>query len=295
MPKPNFFIVGAAKCGTTSLYHYLEQHPEIGMASYKEPCYLCHNQMYKTQDKYLSLFDHISSNAKAVGEASVNYISAPESPKLIKEFNPVAKIVIILRNPVDRAFSLYKWMVRGGFENSPTFERSLKLEKQRQKQIFLSKRPIKYNYNYFSSGLYYEQIKRYYDIFDHNKIMIISFDELKSDLSLVLNKIYQFLDVSIISIDNKKIYNKSKYPLSAKAQYFFRNNLYNSLSLSKDKKGKMYGNIFVDILAGINSNLGKEPILSLETAKILQKKYEVDLKNLEKIIPFSTKRWQSKY
>lgn len=293
MNKPNFFIVGAAKAGTTSLYHYLEQHPEIGMASYKEPCFFCENQFYISEDDYYKLYSHIPANIEVVGEASTNYLAAPESPKLIKHNIKNSKIIILLRHPVDRAFSLYKWMVRAGFEGSSTFEEALALEEKRKLDERLAKSPVKYNYNYFASGLYYEQILRYFDSFDKENILIINFEDLKANTNHVLKTVFDFLKVSVVTIQDTKIFNKAKYPLSAKAQFFFRNNLYNIMN-PRDKN-KMFGNFVVDVLAGINSNLGKEPKLNSSTAKVLQQRFNVDLLKLSKIIDFSIDRWLTKY
>lgn len=295
MITPNFFIVGAAKAGTTSLYHYLEQHPEIGMASYKEPCFYCHNQLYENEESYYELFSHIPSEVSVIGEASTNYLSAPESPKLIKRKVPAAKIIILLRHPVDRAFSLYKWMVRAGFEYASTFETAMSLEKQRQNDKQLVFSPVKYNFNYFASGLYYDQVMRYYENFDKENILIINFDDLQANSKNVLTEVFDFLGVNNIEIKNTKIFNKAKYPISAKAQYFLRNNLYNLLTLKKKKQGRMYGNLIVDSLAGINSNLGKEPVLNRNTAKALQKRYNENLIMISESLNISIEQWLTKY
>jgi hypothetical protein len=295
MKKPNFFIVGAAKAGTTSLYHYLEQHPEIGMASYKEPCHFCYNQLFKTENDYFQLYTNIASDKKVIGEASTNYLAAAESPELIKKFDAKAKAIVVLRNPVDRAFSLYKWMVRAGFEGDPTFEMALEREPKRQQDSKIEFSPVKYNYSYFGSGLYYEQIKRYQSYFNDKDLLLINFDDLKTNLDDVLKKIYSFLEVNYSKINNPKVHNKAKFPYSPQFQYYLRNELYNALTFSVHKKDHMFGNPVVDFLAGINSNLGKIPMLNKNTAKMLQHKYQDDLLKLSEIIPFSINSWKEKY
>src|SRR4051794_4060836 len=112
---PNFFIVGTPKAGTTSLYHYLEEHHDIYMAPIKETNFFSYHEI-KSQGLFYNE-EHISSlnqyqeqfksvkNEKAVGEASVSYLYYPSVPLKIKEFNPKAKIIIVLRNPIDRGFS----------------------------------------------------------------------------------------------------------------------------------------------------------------------------------------------
>ena len=115
MTLPTFFIVGAPKAGTTSLYHYLEEHPEVYMSPIKETNFFSSKQMQEqelyydatpiqSKNQYLELFKDVSQE-KQVGEASVSYLYYTGVAKKILEFNPKAKIVIMLRNPVDRAFS----------------------------------------------------------------------------------------------------------------------------------------------------------------------------------------------
>ena len=136
MPLPNFFIVGAAKSGTTSLYHYLGQHPEIYMCPEKEPAYFysennrptsefsgsIYTDSFKNRHKklslynieeYLALFETVKGET-AIGEATPDYLPQPETPKLIFEDVPHAKIIAILRNPFDAAYSDFLMKRRDG-------------------------------------------------------------------------------------------------------------------------------------------------------------------------------------
>src|SRR5687767_1010670 len=103
MHKPNFFIVGAPKCGTTSLYEYIRVHPEVFMPDRKEPAFFC-SDFYKPrrmkEEEYLSLFREAGS-AKWIGEASTWYLYSDKAREGIKAFCPDARIIIMLRNPVD--------------------------------------------------------------------------------------------------------------------------------------------------------------------------------------------------
>ena len=105
---PNLFVVGAPRAGTTSLYHYLRQHPEIYMSPLKEPHFFSHSNpqsdtVVKHQDAYLRLFD-AARGEKLRGEASPAYLADPDAPARIKDASPEAKIVAVLREPVSRAF-----------------------------------------------------------------------------------------------------------------------------------------------------------------------------------------------
>ncbi len=120
MKKPDFFIVGAPKCGTTSLYHYLAQHPDIFTPTIKESYYFCpditakiHNKpKVNSLEEYLSLFE--DSHGKICGEASVLYLVSEVAAQKIKDFNPNAKIIIMLREPVSLMYSLHSMKVANG-------------------------------------------------------------------------------------------------------------------------------------------------------------------------------------
>ncbi len=115
---PNFFIVGAAKSGTTSLVHYIEQHPDIYMSAVKEPFYYVSDHGYEDFDEYAGLFSG-AKNELRVGEASTGYLFDPCAAQKIKDEYRDAKIIICLRNPIDMAFSYWKYMQVNGSEDSP--------------------------------------------------------------------------------------------------------------------------------------------------------------------------------
>lgn len=195
--KPNFFIVGTPKAGTTSLYHYLEEHPEVFMSPIKETNYFSYDEI-KNQGLYYNE-EHISSiveyenqfkevkNEKAIGEASVSYLFYDTVPRKIKEFNPDARIIMILRNPIDRAFSHYLMDSRLGFTN-----RSLEAiidnnDKSAKNQLYYQQ--------YISIGLYYDQVKRYLDIFGEKNVKVFMYEDIVTDIRGVIREIYNFLQV----------------------------------------------------------------------------------------------------
>src|SRR6266446_2704827 len=109
-PKPNFFIVGAPRCGTTALYSYLRQHPDVFLPEYKEPHYFNTDMnsggAIRKEKDYLAQFSG-AQNQPRIGEASVYYLSSVAAPEQIKSFCPTAKIIIMLRNPVDTVDALH--------------------------------------------------------------------------------------------------------------------------------------------------------------------------------------------
>lgn len=178
---PNFLIVGAAKSGTTSLYNYCTQHPEIFMSPVKEPYFFSFINIkpnfkgpydQKTNEKeiicdikeYERLFENVN-NERAIGECSNSYLYFRNTAKIIKRYIPHCKIIIILRNPVERAYSHYLQHVMLGHEDQ-TFEVALEKEEERKKNNW------RWHYHYVGQGLYYCQVKRYLNQFGKDKIAI---------------------------------------------------------------------------------------------------------------------------
>lgn len=294
MKYPNFFIVGAAKSGTSSLWQQLKHHPQVFMPEdelNKEPGFFSDIRKGKrTLNDYLSLFsDATNKNTiKLIGEASTAYLTDPSSAKRIYDFNPQAKIVIILRNPAERAYSLYRWMAQEGYEYAPTFEIALKLEKYRSaKKIPNFFEPeYYYNYLYFNSGLYYTQVKRYIDLFGHKNVHVIKFDALKNEFEETYDNLCSFLEIernNVVLIHS----NKSKSIYSPMIQFVLRK-INNSLNRhSRKKVTKEARDRFVN-LGVIDKNPTK---IKSVTKKRLLKMYLRDVTKLSELIATDLTIW----
>ena len=132
MTKPNFFIIGAPKCGTTALSEYLREHPNIYMCTPKEPHYFDYDfEQYReveTLDEYLGLFEAATTEHIAIGEASACYLYSSVALEDIYQFAPQAKIIVMLRNPVDLAYSYHSQLLYASDENVPDFEQAWRLQ-----------------------------------------------------------------------------------------------------------------------------------------------------------------------
>lgn len=291
-PKPNFFVVGAAKSGTTSLWMYLKQHPDVFMPetiNLKEPAYFCHLYGVKDYKKYISIFEK-AKGIKAIGEASHAYLSSPESASWIKEFNPLAKIIIILRNPVERAYSLYNWMISEGYEWVFPFEKALAIEEKRlQDEKFQHNNPeYWYNYLYFNSGLYSKQIKRYFNVFPKEQIRIFLFEDLRENPIGLTQQIYNFLGVDPSFIpNNTKIYNSKKTPKFVRLQFFCKQKLYQYLRKMRIPKSRKIQSKTLQL----NCSIGKNEKINLKTRKKLQFWYEKDIKETADLINRDLEHW----
>ena len=196
---PNFIIVGAPKAGTTSLCNYLSEHDEIFMSTPKELNFFSHNEIIKQnlyyKDFYVACLEEYESHfdkavkKKAVGEGSVSYLFYPQTPIKIHKIIPDVKIIIMLRDPSERAISHYLMDVKLG------------LVKKCLKQIYLEKDNNNLYYQqYIKLGLYAEQVKRYIDVFGNSKVKIILQEDLASMGSQILREIYRFIDDDYIGV-----------------------------------------------------------------------------------------------
>lgn len=204
-PAPNFFVIGPARCATESLYSYLKQHPQIHMSSIKETNYFVfYGERFAFDgpgdrealadccipdlEEYLSLFRGATGEI-AVGEASPWYIYRPEVPERIQCDLPDAKFIAMLRNPIDRAFSAFGMLRLSNREPVTDFLEAFQLEQQRIKANW---EPL---WHYQSMGMYYEQIKRYYDRFDASQIKVCIYDDFNAQPAPLLRDMFRFLGV----------------------------------------------------------------------------------------------------
>jgi hypothetical protein len=209
MTLPNFLIIGAMKSGTTSLYHYLKQHPQIYMSSIKEPNFFAlegsnldfdgaegkeqiqrwvKRESVTNIEEYRALFRR-AANETAIGEASPMYLYSPEAPYRIRNYVPEAKLIAILRNPVERAYSAFLYMTRDGREPLSEFSQALQAEESRMRDHW------EWIWHYRHLGFYYTQLKRYFDVFDRNQIKVYLYEDLKVSLPRVVQDIFRFLEV----------------------------------------------------------------------------------------------------
>lgn len=200
MRKPNFFIVGAPKCGTTSVANYLAEHPDVFMAL-GEPHFFGRDIVYgprrPSEVEYLRMFSE-AGGVRCLGDKSVFYLLSRVAAHEIKKFSPDAKIVAVIRNPVEMVYSLHgQYYTRSGRENIASFEHALDAEDDRRKGRRIPKRAGFAEALYYSEiALYTDQLKRYVQCFGRTKIHIIVYDDLEADPALTYRHLLRFLEVS---------------------------------------------------------------------------------------------------
>lgn len=192
---PNFLICGAAKCGTTALYNYLDSHPDVLMSSPKEPKFF-HENYDRGLDWYKKCFAAYDGES-AVGEASVQTMTNPKSARRIKETLDSPKLIFILRNPIERAYSHYHYLLYNGMRSTPESFESLLIN---EKSKFSNKIKMQ--------GLYNRQIPHFDNLFSNNQVKIIILKDFKLKEKETVNKIYSYIGVKTIKkqyIERKNI------------------------------------------------------------------------------------------
>ena len=245
----------------------------------------------KTEADYIEYYSQVSNQYDLVGDASTPYLTDPDAAERIYGCVPDALIIILLRHPADRAYSLYNWMVQAGYEYAGTFEKALLLEKKRAfKRIPNFFEPEYYwNYMYFRSGLYYGQVKRYKDLFSAN-VLVMKLDDFISDFDDAYKRICQFLGVAVNHVHNSPV-NVSKKVYSPKFQFLLRK--LNRLLIIKKRlmRQQIVSKRDRDRIMKIGFTGKKPPAMKPDTRKMLIKRYKADLLNLKELTGMDLSDW----
>jgi len=226
---PNFLIIGSAKSGTTSLYKYLKQHPEVYMSPIKETEFFVFEgeqldfrvpehpprQTITRLEDYVNLFQGVTTET-AVGEVCPAYLYYyAKAAARIKKYTPQAGLVVILRNPVDRAYSQFLHLLRDGYETKSDFNTALAAEEGRIADHWA------WGWHYTRVGYYYRQLKYYYELFPENQISVFLYRDFKNNPEDMLKRLFRFLRVNdgfVPDMDTR--YNISGVPRNAKLHDF---------------------------------------------------------------------------
>lgn len=288
---PNFLIIGAQKAGTTSLYYYLRQHPQIYMSREKEAHFFSyenekltfHGPSHKLTipitniENYRKLFQEVSSEI-AVGEASPSYLYIPKAVERIQNYVPDAKLIAILRNPTDRAYSNFLHCVQDGSEQLTDFEQAIRAEKARIHDNWGAM------WHYVQKGFYYTQLKRFFDRFDPNQIRVYLYEDLQSSPINLVQDIFQFLGVDKEFVpDVSSKYNISGIPKNKTLRFLMTGLTPISARLKPFLPAKLRQSIKKQILI--------KPELSLEVRRQLIQVYQEDILKLQDFIQQDLSKW----
>ena len=215
MEHPNFFIIGAPKCGTTALSEYLKGHFNIFMSTPKEPHYFATDmpkfRLTHNLDDYLNLFKDVNNNHMVIGEASVWYSYSEHAVKNIFEFNPNAKIVYMVRNPVDLVYSMHSQALASLDESIPDFSKAWSLSELRKKggKIPLSCRDRKILY-YDEIAKLGTQLERLLSFFPKKQLHIVFYDDFSVNTKRTYDQVLNFLELCSDKRDDFPVINKNE-------------------------------------------------------------------------------------
>lgn len=309
--KPTFLIVGAVKAGTTSLHEYLSHHPQVYMSPVKETNFFsdadmdfAHFNIDYRQDighdlkKYLAgPMDHkihiahvrewkdyltLFKNAKdetALGEVSNSYLYCPSAAAAILAKLPDARIVMILRNPAKRLFSQYLMNLRlGKIAGRGLLDEIAHDQAKTHKGWGVS-------HLYLETGLYFAQVKRYYDLFPASRIHVMLYDDFKRDAAGEMKKLFRFLGVEALELDMQRRYNEAGMPRFGKLNYWMTQlGVYGLVK-------KIFSPAMKEKLKKLAFTKKNIPVMSAEERKYLTDYYRSDTKQLAALISRDLGMW----
>lgn len=223
---PDFILIGGQKCGTTSLYNYMKQHPYF-IPTFVPEVHFFDNHFYKGINWYKSFFPSkvyqnffkmIYGTEFTIGEKSPLYIFHPHALGRISKTIKDVKLILLLRNPVERAYSHYHHEVR--YNREPlSFKEAIKKEVKRLEgelqKLLRDKKYVSFKYStysYLKRGIYIDQVKRLYRYFSEDEIMIIKSENFFQNPQRIVNRVFRFLGLPKFKIEVSKIYLKGDYP-----------------------------------------------------------------------------------
>ncbi len=290
---PEFFIIGAPKCGTTALYAYLNEHPDVFMPAVKEPNFYAKDlkvqTQVKTQKEYNSLFKQ-AKDTQITGEASVWYLLSDLAVKNILQINPNAKFIAMIRNPLEMYSSLHAQLVYSLWENIKNPEQAYDFKKKSFSRFCTDSRILDYKF-VCSLG---EQLERFTTTVPEHQRMIIFHEDFKNDTSLIYKKTLQFIGLkddrrSVFPVINDRKEHAFS-PLSKTLRIITKN-----LAPLKGALRKIFPNMSSSMLKPLydlgSKKTGKTEVSENFKRKLL-KDFEQDIQKIEKITGRNLGHWR---
>jgi hypothetical protein len=278
--EPNFFIVGGSKCGTTNISYYLNLHSKVFVSKLNEPYYFCkwdlpnnfkRESMIRDEVKYLELFKNAKTE-KVIGEATPSYLHSPNSAYKIKERFPDSKIIISIRNPIERAHSGY-------FSNEFMRKDNLSFREMIDSHKKLMDKNEFYIYNILEPGFFSKHIKRFQDNFTSDKIKVIVFEDYVKNTEKSIESILEFLELDT----------DFEFTEQPKRGYRIPKNKISKMTL-ENKTIRKISTFFIPTVT--RQQIGErfmlketeKSVMSLKERNYLKEIYEDDVKKLEMLL-----------
>lgn len=298
---PTFLIIGAPRSGTTMLYDELKRHPDVFFSAIKEPSFFAEEESRAIPDgrkrdpvvrdlmSYVSLFSAASPD-QATGEASTLYLYSPTAPFRIKQDAPNARLIAILRNPVDRAWSHFLLHRLWSYEDIPDFRQAVEAEDSREKM------GLSPHWFYRRVGLYGEQLARYLSVFPPEQMKIFLYEDLETNPKAVIEQILRFLNLDRrFRIRRPARVNVSGYPRSQQLHAFLTqpNAISKGLSPFMDEgaRRRIRTQVWDSVLTGLRQWNLQKPALEPEVRRWLIDYYREDIQRTQEILRRDLSQW----
>jgi hypothetical protein len=299
MKIPNFLLIGAQKCGTTALYHALHPHPEIYMSPIKEPFYFVLNgappsypvpsqeyarRLRYTDESYLALFQNVVDQ-RAIGEASTLYLSSyhPErTAAKIHAFNPQMRLIALLRQPAERAWSAFHYYRAREFEPILDFDAALAAESTRRNGDDLP------DLRHFANGCYFANLKPYFERFPQEQIHVYLYEDWNQQPQSVLRDIFAFLGV-----DETVVIETQRKNVTFRVRYGWLQRFLNEPNLVRQTlelilRGRLRTRVYGKLRA---CNRRQPPVLDAGRRRALTERYSSDIEQLQTLIGRDLSHW----
>ena len=296
---PNFLIIGAQKCGTTALYDALCQHPEIYMSPVKEPFYFVLNgapppfkvpskeyaeRLHYTEESYLSLFQDVVEQ-RAIGEASALYLSSYQPERTatnIQAFNPQMRLIALLRQPAERAWSAFQYYQAREYEPLKCFPDALMAEATCRKDKDLP------DLHHFANGCYFANLKPYFDRFPREQLRVYLYEEWNEQPQALLRDIFAFPGV-----DNKVVVEPKRANVTFRYRHAWLQRFLDKPNAARQRlelilRGRLRRRVYGKLRA---YNRRQPPVLDAGLRRTLTERYRRDIEQLQGLLNRDLSHW----
>lgn len=288
--KPNFFIIGAPKCGTTAMSEYLRAHPNVFFSDPKEPHFFNEdfaNRYTQSLNDYRDIFSTASPKHSAIGEGSIFYLVSSVAVRRILEFNPGARFIVMLRNPIDAVHAWHSQALYNFGEEVLDFRQAWNLQDQRSQGIKVPPdcREVK-TLMYGPLFKYGEQLERLYRLVPKENIHVIVFEDFTNNTSMVYEKLLQFLNVAPIRMTSFNRVNANTKYRSWQLEFLLRHGSRLKHALGVKTPFGIRGR-----LAGWNTAVEPRDALAADVVESLADYFRDDVERLSEVLGFDLTGW----
>lgn len=299
MKKPNFFIVGAPKCGTTAMSEYLRSHPNVFMSDPKEPCFFSRDvgpSIYRSTDEYLDLFNRATPSQSVVAEASTQYIYSRHALSNIRVFQPSAKLMVMLRRPAELVYAFHGQMFKQGYESERDFETAWGLQQTRAAGRSLPpgcKDAHLLQYKWI--GSLGSQMENLFRLFPKEQIHVTFFEDFAADTAREYRRLLSFLELPDDDRRDFPRINEAvqyKWPWLGQFPQRMRRSVAMPLAALRRKTG-FQGTGILKMLNHLNAETRPRPPLRPEFHCHLEEVFSDEVKLLEGLLGRDLSAWRS--